>query len=98
MGEGGEAVVALHNVVAESLTELGFHRETRRFVPHLTLGRVRQNDRDQASHLGQLLEQQATFSAGTMMVEEAVIFASYLARNGPIYESVGRALLGAGWS
>jgi RNA 2',3'-cyclic 3'-phosphodiesterase len=41
VGEGSEALISLSRDVEESLEPLGFERENRPYVPHLTLGRAR---------------------------------------------------------
>jgi RNA 2',3'-cyclic 3'-phosphodiesterase len=41
IGEGSEALISLSRNVEESLEPLGFERENRPYVPHLTLGRAR---------------------------------------------------------
>lgn len=91
--QGSQPMVALHDALDAELHKLGFRREGRQFVPHLTLGRVRGRT-GADSGLRQLLHQHAEFDAGGMDVAELVVMASYLERQGPTYQPMGRAPLG----
>ena len=91
---GEEAIVALHDAIEERLADLGFRREQRRYRPHLTLGRVRRSQMGIAD-LGELIALHDEYDAGTMRVDEVVIFSSQLERSGPSYEVLGRAPLGS---
>ena len=91
---GSEPLAALHAALEKTLKPLGFPKEHRRFTAHLTLGRVRDAGLG-TSDLGPLIQQHADFSAGTFTVEELVVFSSELTPQGPIYEAIGRAELGA---
>jgi 2'-5' RNA ligase len=93
-GEGTEEMVELHQRVEDSLAELGFRAEGRRFRPHLTIGRVRRSPDDEISQLGQAVRAEADFVGGVMRVDELLVFSSRLERNGPVYEVLGRAELG----
>ncbi len=91
--EGAEEIDALHHRLDESLAELGFRPEQRRFRAHLTIGRVRNADRGMAE-LAQLLAENADYVAGVMDVDEVVTFSSELERTGPIHEALATAELG----
>ncbi len=88
---GAPALVALQESVDSELEPMGFRREGRRYVPHLTLGRVRGRA---GPEFGALVEQQAHFDAGAVQLTELVVLASYLGREGPTYQPLGRAPLG----
>jgi len=91
--EGRDAMVVLHEAIDRQLDPMGFPRETRRFVPHLTLGRVRRGVRG-ADALGPVIEEQTDVQAGIATVREVVVFASFLGRDGPTYQVLGHAELG----
>lgn len=88
VGDGEQEMVDLHDRIEAELTELGYREEHRRFVPHLTLGRVR-GVGPAIAELGQKLENKADFAAGVMTVTKVALFASTLTRNGPVYELLG---------
>ena len=83
-GEGSGALCQLQLAIEESLADLGFRRERRRFVPHITLGR---SGRGNAA--GAMLPAQVAklgdFAGGQMAVDEVTVFASELTREGPLY-------------
>ncbi|MCG8448789.1 MAG: RNA 2',3'-cyclic phosphodiesterase [Pirellulales bacterium] len=91
-GEGSKKLCQLQAHIEESLSNLGFRPEGKRFVPHLTLGRV-----GRQKHAGQAFVQQLTNmnepDAGSMTVEEVIVFGSELEHGGPIYHVLGRAPL-----
>lgn len=91
-GQGGEDLCVLQRSIEEALAELGFRGERRRFVPHLTIGRV-----GRGSHGGTRLAEQvvalADFEGGAMIVEELTVFASRLERKGPAYHVLSHAPL-----
>ena len=91
VSSGSEAVTALYKSLEDGLVPLGFRREKRRFHPHVTIGRVR----GRPGTLGECLEAQRDWSAGSMVVREVVVMASELASDGPRYNVMGRAPLGA---
>lgn len=91
MGEGTEAMVALHDAIDAALAPLGFRGENRRFRPHLTIGRVRQSDADGIDELSQLLQAAIDFESGLSTVYEVVVFSSELGPDGPTYEPLSHA-------
>ena len=92
-GQGGLEMVDLQSAVEAELAELGFGNENRSFVPHLTLGRA--GRRSRPADLTAALKSFSDFEAGTMAVEEVVVFGSQLRREGPSYHVIGRAPLQA---
>lgn len=91
--QGAEELTALHEAIDIGLKQLRFPRETRRFQPHLTLGRVKESGAA-ATYLGQLVEQMSDVDADLTIVDEVVTFASFLERGGPLHEPMGHADLG----
>ena len=67
--QGADALFNLQDAIEDALADLGFRGERRRYVPHLTLGRVRQG-----SHGGEQLSEQirtmSDFEAGEMFVDQ----------------------------
>jgi len=94
-GAGLDEMVVLHGRVEDALAELGFRKERRRYKPHLTIGRVRRGKIGLAE-LGNLIRENADYSAGLCTVSEVVVFSSQLEPTGPIYTALGRAALGNG--
>jgi len=78
----------------DAFFQLGFARENRPFVPHLTLGRVK--DPHQARGLRQTITSCANFEAGTVSARELVLFESRLSPHGSTYVPVSRAVFGGG--
>jgi 2'-5' RNA ligase len=92
VGEGSEEVCAVHDAIEAPLQEMGsYRRETRAYVPHVTLGRVK-GDRPN-DELAKALTKYQTWSAGAVTVNEVHIMSSELTRDGPIYTVLGRAKL-----
>jgi 2'-5' RNA ligase len=91
-GEGKEPLVYLQTALERQLATLGFRPESRRFQPHLTLGRVRDASAGLAE-LAELLRKHADFDAGPMPVDEVVVFSSRLEKTGAVHERLGSAPL-----
>ncbi len=91
--EGSEAMCRLQDAIATALVPLGFRKEKRAFLPHLTLGRVRRGGPELRA-LSQRIKEHAEYDAGVAAVEEAVVFSSRLESTGPIYQAMSRAELG----
>jgi 2'-5' RNA ligase len=91
---GIEEISALQHAIDKELHQLRYPMERRRYVPHLTLGRTRGGTPDQLRELSALIESHANFYAGVSIVEEVIVFASYLDRvAGPTYQVLSRAEL-----
>jgi len=89
---GKNELTELQQSVEKSLKPLGFKPERRRFHPHLTIGRVRSGG-PQQRELAKLIEENASFEAGTSIIREVLILASFLDKTGPTYDVLGRAPL-----
>ncbi len=76
----------LHATVNEALAKLGFKPETRRFSPHLTLGRVRRRaeSRDVRA-LGETIAGMEVGTLGRVPVRELIFFKSELKPTGAEY-------------
>ncbi len=91
-GEGSQALCSLQDELEEALCELGFRPEHRRYVPHLTLGRVGRHGHAGAALVDELAELK-DFDGGTMAVDEVTVYGSELERGGPVYHVLARAPL-----
>jgi 2'-5' RNA ligase len=91
-GEGSEELVALQADIELELREMGFPGEARRYVPHLTLGRVGRGSHDGPA-LAQRIEALRDYACGVMPVDEVIVFGSTLEREGPTYHVLARAPL-----
>jgi len=92
IGGGGHEIVALNARIEPPLKKLGFPKETRRFQPHLTIGRVRRGGPGVAE-LGQRIAARGDLALGRTHVAEVIVFSSRLGRSGPTYEALARAPL-----
>jgi len=83
--EGYNTITSLTETIHNSIEVLGFLKKGR-FVPHLTLGRVRtaRNKED----LRSLIEELKDVEIGKMKVDTVILFKSKLSPKGPIYEEV----------
>ncbi len=91
-GEGSQPFCALQAALEDSLSDLGFRPEAKRFVPHLTLGRVGRH-KHAGERMIERLQHHTACGPATMEVAEVVIYSSELERTGPSYQVVGRAPL-----
>jgi 2'-5' RNA ligase len=91
VGEGRDAIIALQSSIERALEPLGFRGEARRYTPHLTIGRPGRGEPPRA--LANELATMADLQAGTMLVDEVVVYSSELTREGPVYEPLGFAPL-----
>lgn len=90
--EGAEQVIVMHEAIELALKKLRFPRETRRFRPHLTLGRIRDTS-PRVAELSRIITENADYDADLSVVDEVVTFASFLDRAGPTHDAMGRAEL-----
>jgi 2'-5' RNA ligase len=93
-GEGAEAMEQLYDALDRELKPLGFRGENRRYVPHLTIGRVGRLIAAESAALAATLEELADYEAGIQMIDEVSIVASRLRREGPEYVELGSAQFG----
>ncbi len=75
----------------EAFAELGFDKESRPYVPHLTLGRVK--DVRRTGNLREGVADRADFEAGIVSVEQLVLFESRLSPQGAQYTPLHHATL-----
>jgi len=90
--EGVAELRALHADLEEGLLDLGcYRREDREYTPHLTLGRLSHDDREE--EWGTILAKHADWQGGSSPVDEVLVMASEMRKNGPEYSVLGRGPL-----
>ena len=79
----------LHQNIETNLAPLGFSPESRRFTPHLTLARLRnQASPDERQGFGQLIAG-TSIEGDTIKVDAVSLMKSQLTRTGAIYSRIG---------
>ena len=90
--DGVTELRALHADLEEGLLDLGcYRREDREYTPHLTLGRLSHEDREE--DWAAVLTQYADWRGGESPVDEVLVMASEMRRGGPEYSVLGRGPL-----
>ena len=84
--QGAEPLAQLFELLNRGLVSFGVAYERRRFVPHITLGRVR--SKKNTSHLRDAIAQFASRHFGLVEVDRVILFESQLTKKGPIYTPV----------
>jgi RNA 2',3'-cyclic 3'-phosphodiesterase len=75
---------ALQKSVSMAIKKIGFEKEHRAFLPHITLGRVRSDKNKKA--LINLIEKEKDFSLGAKIpIKCIVLFSSLITQRGPVY-------------
>jgi RNA 2',3'-cyclic 3'-phosphodiesterase len=87
VGLVGGRLISLALKVESALAPLGFAQETRRFTPHLTIGRWRQMDRAPQS-LVQQLDQWRTYDFGISKIDSVKLMQSVLKPEGANYSEL----------
>lgn len=93
IGAGAEQVSQLQESVEQGLQQLGFRRERRQYHPHITLGRLRSSAAASPALSG-LLEPADFGSSVTCLVEDVLVVASQMTREGPDYQRIATISLG----
>jgi 2'-5' RNA ligase len=81
--ERDPALSALQGKIELALIRIGLPPEPRKYVPHVTLARLREPRRDE---LQQFLAAHAQFRAEPLRVDSFSLIASYLTKAGSVYE------------
>lgn len=82
--EGSDELIQLAKTINEGLLPLGYPKETRRFSPHLTIGRVK----NPVEGVMPIFHKQHDHLFGSCSVSEVQIVSSELTRKGPIYDEI----------
>lgn len=78
------AVGHLRNKIESKLVRMGLPREERKFVPHVTLARLKGTAPER---IGAFISHNNLFRAGPVGVDHFTLFSSFLSHNGPIYRA-----------
>ncbi len=89
-----ESMVALHDELDRGLEGLGLRQEERGFRAHITLARIKFLHNPAALRQSVQGHPATAEKFGTQHVEELVVYASQLTREGPVYTPISRAQLG----
>lgn len=90
-----DALRDLQQLVDESISSLGFSRESRPFRPHLTLGRVRdQVPAQERNQIGRVFQTSSIVPTDGWRSREIHLIRSTLTPQGAIYDSIGSKPIG----
>ena len=84
--QGADDLTFLASRIEDELFTLGYPKESRKFSPHLTIGRVRKSSAASVLSLTEFFTVQKQKPFGSCGVDEVVIYSSELTRQGPIYD------------
>ena len=79
---GTDLLVQIRNKIEHQLNQIGILSEGRKFHPHVTLGRVKEN---KIKGMGDYITQYALFHSDTVLIDNFVLFSSKLTPKGAIY-------------
>ncbi len=88
--ERTEPLRLLRDKVERATIAAGLPADSRKFAPHVTLGRLKSAPPDRVRRW---LADHAPFQAGPIVVERFVLFRSHLGKEGSIYEELAEYLL-----
>lgn len=77
----------IHRSIDQGMHTYGIPMEQRRFVPHITLGRVK--DKAKVDRLLRTIEERKSEEFGQWMIKALTLFKSQLRPEGPIYTHLG---------
>jgi len=91
--EDGPLLKDIASRLDNNLSDLGFERDRKGFVPHLTLARTRSGKN--IANVQALLQENATKEYGEYLVDRILLKKSVLSPQGPTYSTVGEQPLGS---
>ena len=83
----------LQSKVERAARQTGVEIPSRRFVPHVTVARLK-GDRSDSGRVANFVARRSMVAPPPFPVEAFYLFSSQLTRDGPIYEELARYLLG----
>lgn len=86
-------LIALQGSLEESLEELGFQPEDREYVPHVTVGRTKEENDGRIKRLSRNLADEDFERERTVSLDRLVLMKSELKRGGPVYEPLKKIFL-----
>ena len=84
--EGASSIEAIYKVIEQGLRGLGFRPEREKFVPHITLARIKGHRN--IDRVVKLLQEYQDYVFGEIRVESIRLKQSILTRAGPIYRTL----------
>ena len=84
VGKGSMELKTLANIINRGLKDIGTHKETRPFSPHITIARVKRYN----SSLRKKIEEYKDEDFGSIIVKEVRLKKSKLTPTGPIYTTL----------
>lgn len=79
--------------VEDALSPFGFERESRKFSPHVTLGRVGRPSQEMSRQIATRIDKLDKVDLGNFLVDRFFLKKSTLTSEGPIYENLAEFLL-----
>ncbi len=87
-------IFALQDDLEGRMADLGFEPEDREYVPHVTLGRTKDDDSKKVEQLGSYLKNRDFSSNWDVKIDQLTLMESRLKSSGPVYEPLFRLDLG----
>lgn len=89
-----ETLTKIFDYLNENLAQFGIPRENRRYVPHITVGRVK--GASKGRELAELIEKNSQKVFGSADASEVLLMMSKLSSSGPKYTVLSAAKMGQG--
>jgi len=89
--ETNPSLMQLQQRIEHRLHRIGFPAETRKYTPHVTLARFKENPK---SRIGHFIAGNSLFRSEPITVTGFSLFSSLLGRTGPVYQEEARYPLG----
>ncbi len=86
--KNNDYLLRIQQYITRSLDEAGFNVDHKRFKPHLTLGRVKENLSISGSSFSYLEQLVNNMNVSDSMIDKVTLFESLLRPGGPIYTAV----------
>lgn len=85
LNKGRDIVSKLNYSLEQELSKIGFSAEKKEYIPHITIGRLRN---------ARALESKEEYQSSEFLITQFTLFQSTLTPKGPIYHPLGRFKLG----